>query len=181
MSTKQRGIGTNTYERILMGPGAVYTGADQASLLGATMGGNVMEITRTFRDIRPDGAQGPVKGFRSIKEVDAVLTVRLLEVTEQALVYALAGSSLSSNVITGGEIANSTYLAAVSIIAEMTGATTEGRGSIAIELSNVLVEGPMTINLPENGETAIELKFRAHYDVAALTTEPWKITFTHVA
>jgi hypothetical protein len=181
MSTKQRGIGTNTYQRILMGPGAVYTGVDQASLLGATMGGNVLEITRTFRDIRPDGAQGPVKGFRWIEEVDAVLTVRLVEITQQALVYALAGSSLSSEVITGGEIANATYLAAVSIIAEITGVDSGGNASVAAELSNVLVEGPLTINLPENGETAIELKFRAHYDVAALTTEPWKLTFTHPA
>ena len=180
--TRQEGITTNTYQRIIMGPGAVYTGISQATLLGATMGGNVMEINRTFRDIRPDGALGKVKNFRRLESVEAVLTVRLLEVTETAIIYALAGSSEAAGVITGGEIVNATYIDYVSIIAEITGITAVSElATVAIEITNALVEGPLTITLPESGETVIELKFNAHYDATTLTTEPWKITFTHAA
>jgi len=178
----QNGIATNTYQRVLMGPGAVYIGTSQGQLLGATKGGNMCEITRTFMDIRPDGAKGPVKNFRYLEGVDVVLTVRLMEVTEQNLVYAIAGSSLTTNVITGGEIDSDTYMAEVSIVAEVKGITAASEASaVTVTLTNCLAEGPVTIDLPDIGDSIIELKFRAHYDVATLTTEPWDITFTPVS
>jgi len=175
----QHGITTTTYQRILMGPGKVYIGTSLGQVLGATKGGNVMEINRTFRDIRPDGAKGKVKNFRYLENVEAMLTVRLMEVTEQNIVYALAGSSLLSHVITGGEIAAATYINEIAIVAEIKGitATTEST-AVTIVMTNCLVEGPLTMNLPESGDVEIELKFHAHFDPAALTTEPWNITFT---
>lgn len=175
MATKT-GVNANTEERILMGPGAVYI---NSVLLGATKGGNVLEINRTLMDIRPDGAKGPVKGFRKIEEVTAKLTVRLVEVTEEAIVYALAGSSISTHVVTGGEIDNDTYITEVSIDAEITGVTASTEmASVEVALSNCLVEGPFTIDMAESGETVIELVFTAHFDPSTLTTEPWSITFT---
>jgi len=178
----QNGIATNTYQRVLMGPGAVYVGTDQAALIGATKGGNMCEITRTFMDIRPDGAKGPVKNFRYLEGVDVVLTVRLMEVTEANVVYALAGSSLASHVITGGEIDSDTYISEVSIVAEIKGITADTESSaVTVTLTNCLAEGPVSIDLPDIGDSIIELKFRAHYDVATLTTEPWDITFTPVS
>lgn len=179
--TAKNGISSSTCERIVMGPGAVYIGTAGTQLLGATKGGNVMEINRTFRDIRPDGAKGKVKGFRYIESVEATLTVRLIEVTPQNLVYALAGSSLSNKVITGGEIASATYIDKIQIVAEVKGITANTEyNAVAVAITNALAEGPLTINLPEGGNTEIELKFHAHFDPAALTTEPWSITWTHV-
>jgi len=177
--TAQHGIDTNTYERIMMGPGAVYIGD---SILGATKGGNVFEINRVFRDIRPDGAKGKVKGFRYVESVEAILTVRLIEVDESIVTYALAGSSLDSHVITGGEIDNDTYISEVSITAEIKGVTeTTESSAITVTLTNALVEGPVTFNLPDTGEAVLELKFHAHFDPAALTTEPWDVTFSPVS
>jgi len=165
-----------------MGPGAVYIGADQAALLGATKGGNMLEIIRTFRDIRPDGALGKVKNYRKRENVEAILTVRLYEVQIGNVVYALAGSSNSEGVITGGEIVAATYISEVSIVAEMTGITEAVEySSVQIALTNCLVEGPFALNLPESGEAVLELKFHAHFDPAALTTEPWEITFVHAS
>jgi hypothetical protein len=178
----KHGITTNTYQRVLMGPGAVYAGVDQAALLGATRGGNVLEINRTFRDIRPDGAKGPVKNFRYLESVDATLTVRLMEITEANVVYALAGSSLATHIVTGGEIVAATYITEISICAEIKGITASTEMSeVRAALTNCLVDGPFTIDLPESGDAIIELRFRAHYDAAALTTEPWKLTFVAVA
>ena len=177
----QHGIATDTYQRIVMGPGAVYIGASQAALLGATKGGNVLEINRVIRDLRPDGALGKVKGFRRRESVEAILTVRLFEVTKGNVVYALAGASESESVITGGEIAAATYISEVSIVAEITGVEASEYASVIVALTNCLVEGPFTLTLPEVGESVLELKFHAHFDPAALTTEPWNITYVHYA
>uniref|UniRef100_A0A6M3INU7 Tail protein n=1 Tax=viral metagenome TaxID=1070528 RepID=A0A6M3INU7_9ZZZZ len=175
MATKT-GITSSTYERMVFGPGTVSI---DDVVIGATKGGNQLEIIRTFRDIRPDGAKGKVKNFRYLESVEAILTVRMLEVIEEYIVYALAGSSLSSHVITGGDIDADTYITAVQLDAEMKGVTAANENAeVEVELSNVLVEGPFVLNLPETGEAVIELKFHAHYSDADLATEPWAITFT---
>ena len=181
MATKH-GITTNSHQRILMGPGAVYIGTAGTQLLGATEGGNVLEINRTFMDIRPDGSKGRVKGYRYLESAEYKLTVRLMEVTEQNLTYALAGASLASHVISLGEISSTTYIDKITIAAEIKGVTASTEASeVKCEMTNCLVEGPLTINLPENGNSTIELVFQAHYDPAAMTTEPCSITFTPVS
>lgn len=175
----QHGIGSSTYERIVMGPGEVKI---NGTTIGATKGGNVLEINRIIRDIRPDGAKGKVKGFRYIESVEAKLTVNLLELQEDSVYYSLAGSSMAANVITGGEIVNGTYIGAVYLECEVKGVTaTTENNLITVELDNCLVEGPLTLTLPETGEIVTQLVFNAHYTAAALTTEPWKITFTPVS
>jgi hypothetical protein len=177
--SNQNGVGANTYQRIIMGPGEVKI---NAATIGATKGGNVLEINRTFRDIRPDGAMGKVKGFRYVESVEVKLTVNLLELKEDNLYYALAGSSLSSHVITGGEIVNGTYLGAVYLECEVKGVTaTSENNLLTVELDNCLVEGPLTLTLPESGEVVTQLVFVAHFSSSALTTEPWKLTYTPVS
>jgi len=185
--TAQYGVSTLTSQRIVMGPGKVYTGTSKANgCLGATMGGNILEINRVFRDIRPDGALGKVKGFRYLENAEYSLTVKLMELTEDIIYYALAGSSLAAHVISGGDIGQQTqgnvYIGEVQLDLEIKGttATTEAN-LVSIVLKNVLVEGPFTINAPEGGPATVELKFTAHYDASALTTEPFSITFTPVA
>ncbi len=182
MATKT-GISSNTNQRMVLGPGAVYLGAGLA-LLGATKGGNTLEINRVFKDIRPDGAKGKVKGFRLLESSEAILTVKLMEITEATVKYLLSGSSLTSHVITGGEIAAATYISQVSLAAEITGSTpTSEATAVNIVLTNCLVEGPFNLALPGDvsGEAVVEVKFHAHFDPAALTTEPWAITFVPAA
>ncbi len=180
--TVQHGVGTNSYQRVVMGPGKVYIGATKAVALGATMGGNVLEINRVFRDIRPDGARGKVKGFRYLESGEYTLTVRMLELTEDIVYYALAGSVLAAHVISGGEInqvGSNCYIAEVTLDLEIKGVTATTEATlVSIVLKNCLVEGPFTINAPESGPATIEMKFTAHYLATALTTEPFTITFT---
>ncbi len=184
--TAQHGISTNTAGRIVLGPGKVYIGASKAQALGATKGGNVLEINRVFKDIRPDGALGKVKNFRYLESGEYTLTVRMLELTEDIIYYALAGSSLAAHVITGGNInnavtANNVYIAEVAFDMEIKGDTVSSDASLmSIVLKNCIVEGPFTINAPESGEIVTELKFTAHFDPTTPTTEPFTITFTAV-
>jgi len=172
----QHGITSLTHERIVMGPGQVMVGT---TVLGATKGGNVLEINETIRDIRPDGSLGKMKGYRYLENGEYTLTTNLMEIDEDRLLYALAGASLSANVITLGDIAAATYLASVTLACEIKGVTATTEATlVTVTLTNCLVEGPVTLNLPESGETVLSMKFVAHWDPAALTTRPLSITFT---
>jgi hypothetical protein len=100
MAVAKHGVSSNTPDRLLIGPGAVYIDFydvdSPGTLLGATKGGSVLELNRTIRDIRPDGAKGKVKGFRRVEGVDATLKVNMLEFTAENLRRALAVDSYSS-------------------------------------------------------------------------------------
>lgn len=170
----QNSISSSTYERVMMGPGKVTI----SGMTWATKGGNILEINRVFRDIRPDGAKGKVKGFRYLESSEAIITVNLLEGVEEAIYYGLAGAAIAAHVISGGDIVAATYRT-VTFAMEIKGVTTTSENTLmTVTLTNCLAEGPVTFTLPDTGEVVLQLKFHAHYDSAALTTEPWSITFT---
>ena len=183
MTVAKHGVSTNTPDRILIDAGAVYYKATDdwsvgspGTLLGATKGGNVFEINRTIRRMDPDGAKGPVKGFRRLEEVVATLTVNLLELTLANLMQALPGSSESGGVITGAEIDDNDYIANVVIVGTMTGfdGTTK---PIICKLKNCLVDGPLSLPMNPKDEAVLVMVFTAHYLDSALDTEPWEITY----
>lgn len=183
MTVKKHGVSADTPDRILIDAGAVYfkatddwTVGSPGTLLGATKGGNVFEISRTIRRMDPDGAKGPVKGFRRIEEVIATLTVNLFEITEAQLLQALVGSSATSHVITGAEIDDADYIANVVIVGTITGfdGTT---APIICKLKNCLVDGPFSLGLSPKDEAVLTMVFTAHYLDSDLDTEPWEITY----
>ncbi|OPZ78848.1 MAG: hypothetical protein BWY79_00651 [Actinobacteria bacterium ADurb.Bin444] len=100
MAVATHGVTTDTANRLLKEAGVVYIGFydvdSPGTLLGATQGGNTFTVDRKLRDIRPDGARGPVKGCRRLEEIIATLEVNLLEVTAENLRNALAGSAYSA-------------------------------------------------------------------------------------
>jgi hypothetical protein len=180
MAVAKHGVTSNTPDRLLLDAGAIYTGftsvASPGTLLGATKGGAVFEVKRNIRDVRPDGAKGPVKGFRRIEDVVATLKVTLLEITEANLLLALPGAAAVSHVITGAEIDDSDYISKVALVATISGFDMTAK-PIILELSNVLVTSPLSIKTGPNDETTIELTFEAHYSDSDLDTEPWSITY----
>ncbi len=180
MAVKKHGVSTDTPDRILIDAGAVYTGwtsvGSPGTLLGATKGGNIFELNRTIRRMDPDGAKGPVKGFRRIEEVVATLTVNLMEITEANLLKALAGSSATDHVLTGAEIDDSDYISKVALVGTITGFDGTSAPIICV-LENVLVDGPLVMNLNPKDEAIIQLKFTAHYLDSDLDSEPWSITY----
>jgi len=180
MTVKKHGVSADTPDRILIDAGAVYTGWTDVdtpgTLLGATKGGNVFEVNRTIRKIEPDGAKGPVKGFRRIEEVVATLTVNLIEITEANLLKALAGSSATGHVITGAEIDDDDYISKVALVGTITGFNGTTKPIICV-LSNVLVDGPFSLALNPKDEAVLKLVFTAHYADSDLDTEPWSIEY----
>ena len=180
MTVAKHGVSTDTPDRILIDAGAVYTGWTDVNtpgtLLGATRGGNVFELARTIKRIDPDGARGPVKGFRRIEEVVATLTVNLIEITKANLLIAIAGSAAPAQVVTGAEIDDGDYISKVAIVGTITGFDGTTKPIICV-LENAMVDGPFTLGLNPKDEAVLVLKFTAHYLDSDLDAEPWSITY----
>jgi len=186
MAVQKHGVSADSQDRIIIDAGAVYFTAGAATagapagpgtLLGATRGGNVFEINRTIRDIRPDGSKGPVKGFRRVEEVVATLTVNLIEITEANLLQALAGSEASVHVITGNAILDADYIGSVAIVGTMTDPDFPGTTKpIICRLLNCLVTGPFSLSMSPKDEAVLTVVFTAHYAPTDLDAEPWNIT-----
>lgn len=104
MTVQKSGVTTDSADRILIDAGAIYINFydvdSPGTLLGATRGGNVVEINRTIRDLNPDGAKGKVKGFRRIESVEAKITANMMELTAETLKMALAGAVYASGTST---------------------------------------------------------------------------------
>lgn len=179
MTVAKHGVSSNTPGRMLLDAGVIYTGytsvGSPGTLLGATKDGAVFEVNRTFRDTRPDGSKGPVKGFRRIEECAATLTVNLLEITEANLLTALAGAAASSHVITGAEIDDADYISKVALLVPVSGFDPATK-PLELVLSNVLVDGPLSIEAKPQNEAVLKLVFKAHYAATDLAAEPWSIT-----
>src|SRR5574343_960850 len=166
MAVVKHGVSSSTPDRLVLDAGVIYTGytslASPGTLLGATKGGSVFEVNRTIRDLRPDGSKGPVKGFRRIEEVVATLTVTLMEITETNLLTALAGSAAADHVITGAEIDDSDYISKGALLVPVSGFDPTS-APLELVLSNVLVDGPLTIEAKPKDEAGSKLVFKAHY------------------
>ena len=181
MTVAKTGVSANTQKRIIIDAGAVYTGwtsvAVPGTLLGATRGGNVFEINRTIRRMDPDGAKGPVKGFRRLEEVMATLTVNLLEITEDNLELAL-NSAADAHVITGDEITDAKYISNVVLVGTVTDPDLPGTSKpIILKLDNCLCDGPLSLGLSPKDEAVLTMVFTAHFAAADLDTEPWSVEY----
>ena len=135
----------------------------------------MLEINREFEDLRPDGAKGPVKGFRRVKDVNAKLTVMQLEITEAVLLKMLPGASATSHVITGAEIDDDDYFN-LGYVLDHTGFVMTSN-PLEFKLSNCIAVGPFKMEAKNNEPVITEIVFEAHYADSDLATEPWEITY----
>ena len=168
------GVTCNTETRLIKGPGVVYANysADYGTgtLLGATRGGNDFNPGITLRDVEVDGVLGKVKGLVRKERVEPTLTVRLLEVTSDNLVMALAGAVSDGSSITGAPISDESYIDNITLVAE----NNDGQ-EIAYMVKNALATTINAIAHPDNGEAVLEVTFTGHFDCSALDEEPWEI------
>ena len=183
---RRHGVTSQTIERILLGPGAVFKDYDVATgtgtLLGATRGGNVFTVTRTTRRMEIDGAKGPVKGLSRIVEDYATLQTNLIEITKDTLIDALGGATATDFPDTTGqthdlivppaEFEVSAYVDNIAIVAEMKGKTNPA----VVLIKNALGDQGLTFTFPsDDDELVLQVTFTAHYDPDDLDTPPYEI------
>lgn len=179
------GVTSTTISNLLIGPGLVYKGfvnpATPGTLLGATLGGNEISIEREYHAPEIDGVLGALKGSqRVIKEVPKA-TVKLLEITKDNLMLALAGTSSTAygspqthDKITSNQsqqISTSAYTD-IAIVGEVQGKNQ----SIIFVIKNALPTDPITVPLGTGkDDVALQVTFTGHYDPASPTTAPYEI------
>ncbi len=104
MTVAKHGVTSSSPGRILIDAGAVYLYFydvnSPGTLLGATKGGNSFDLNRTVRRIDPDGARGPIRGFRRIEDVVVAIKANLLEMTAENIRRSVCGAAYLSGTST---------------------------------------------------------------------------------
>lgn len=169
------GLTADTKDRMIFGAGEVFANYDEytaeGTSLGVTRGESEVNLNQEERNTQFNGVLGPVKGLVWKNKVAPTLTVRLLEVTAENLMRAIAGAvqDEDGNII-GGDIGDESYLTNIALVAE----GSEGSDFIVI-LYNVLATSMSPIRFPDKAEAVLEVVFSAHYDPATPDEDPWKI------
>lgn len=183
----QRGISTETANRLLINEGVVYLNYGQPGerILGATRGGTEFSIEQDVQDPDIDGKKGPLKGTRRVVESIATLSCELLEITRENFMLAIAGSTST----TGGvapddydsvrrtrELLDADYSENITVIGELS----TGQAVIVL-LYNALNTEAIKLAQEDRNEATLPVVFTAHYDPADMGTEPWEIRFPKAA
>ena len=173
------GVNANTTKNLMIGPGAVFKGFSDpnsfGTLLGATSGGNTINLETEWHVPEIDGTIGPLKGGRWLTAANATLEANLLEMTKENLLNKLPSFTESSynadyaKIGHEGVIATTSY-DTIAIVGEITGKDLP----VIFVLENATVTNAAEIPLG-NGQEDVVLTttFEGHYDPA----EPTKIPF----
>lgn len=178
MGLMKNGVTPDTMKRLLLDSGVVYVDKDEGTerILGATRGGNKLEITGDIRQMPFDGVPGDVKGDKRWTGRSVKLSVNLVEFSTENLEIALPGfdsvAGSTHDVLTcDRNIADGDYLTNVTLVLEKKG-TTE---LWYVKLFNPLVTSGFSLDAKEKDEGVMTIEFVAHMDLDDLETLPVEI------
>ena len=179
MSIMKTGITPDTYERLLLDQGLVYVdyGESTQRLVGATSGGNKIDISREIRQMKFDGAPGDVKGDKRVVGVTAKLTVNISEFSTENILMANPGASKTTGsthdaIAVARNIQEGDYFKNVALVLAKAG-TDE---LFVYKLSNALALNGFSLDAKEKAEGVATIEFTGHYAPNAFTVEPWSIS-----
>lgn len=156
-------IKAENIEDVIIDAGMVYLnyGEEEEKLLAPCKGDNTFSVDSEIREIEANGLRGKTKGLRRKIREDASITVNLMDISLDNLKTALAGSTLSLEVLSHGwDIAEADYLKNVTVLGE----TLDGEYK-KFTIFNALSDEPIEVVLGEDNETAIAVKFSAHHNL----------------
>jgi len=181
--TRQHGIVSDTYDKLLLDSGAVFTDfvsfASPGTLLGATRGGSVFKRVPKYAITKYEGIPGQVKGEKHLTGVEASLEVTMIAFDEGNLALAIPNSAVSSLDANHYEITEETWDAAavhsltnVALIAQLSGSSK----AVAIILDNPIAEKDLNFSFKDKSEASSKWIFSAYYDEAVnFDSPPWRI------
>lgn len=155
---------TQQIQNIMLDTGVVYVdyGESGQRVLAPTRGGNSFVVEQDVRTIERDGALGKEKGLRRVILENAMLTVRVMDMSIANLQMALRGATATSTKVTStltGSIADTEYLTNITWI----GTDMEGKNKI-ITLYNAMSDNGLSIDFADKDEAVIEIVFSGHRD-----------------
>jgi len=153
-------------ENIQIDYGIVYVnyGAVGEAQLAPTRGGGTVTITKNIRDIEFDGRKGKTKGMQVVDEVNAMLSVPLMDTSMDSLAKAMPWATYAANKLSVksanlGVIADSAYLTNITLFAKVIGG-----GYKKITLYSAMNESDFSLAAVPKDEGVIQLEVYAHWD-----------------
>lgn len=181
--TRRHGIQSDTYDKLLLDSGAVYTDfvsvGSPGTLLGATRGGAVFKRVPKYKDTPYEGVPGSVVGQKHLTGVRITLEVNIISFDEDNLALAIPNSDVSAPAGGYVTIDEDTWDASavhtldnVAILAQLSGESTP----VVIVLDNPICEKDLTLTFKDKAETSSKWTFTAFYkESAGFDSPPWRI------
>lgn len=183
MLKMRSGVKTGTSKNLMIGPGVAYVGfqspTNLGKMLGATKGGNNVNIAQEWHESEIDGVLGPVKGARWLVGETVEVETNLLEITRENLELALPGcvvdsSDIDYDVISQTDDISKAEYMDVAIVGEISGK----QEPVIFVIKNALAVDPVELPLGTGkDDVVLKVKFRGHYTEEEPTTPPYEIYY----
>ncbi len=184
----KHGVTKNTAENILLGAGTIHKNLtfDTSSkkwtgdIIGATSGGNSVEIKGELKDIEIDGALVKVKGLAMVQGGTATMETNFAELSSDILKMAMI-AELGTSDATGydlfvpkAHIEEGDYVKNFGFV----GKTADGKKDIIVVFDNALCTSGLKLEGKNKENSVIKLTMEAYAEVDGdLDTIPVKIYY----
>ncbi len=132
--------------------------------LAPTRGGGTFTVTKNIREIEFDGRKGKTKGAQVVDEINAMLSVPLLDTSMENLALAMPWATYSDGKLSAkssnlGVIQDSAYLSNITMFAKVVGG-----GYKKITLYEAMTENDFSLAAAPKAEGVVTLEVHAHWD-----------------
>jgi len=172
-----RELTTEQVENIQIDYGLVYINFGEVGerKLGPSKGGATFNATKTLRDIEFDGRKGKSKSLQHVDEINAMLSVSILDTSMDNLALAMPYANYAADVLTCkssniGIVPDGAYLTNVVMFAKLISG-----GYKKITIFNAMTENDFSLSAVAKGEGLIALEIHAHWDVTDDDVDLYKI------
>jgi len=181
--TRQHGIESDTYDKLLLDSGVVYTDfvspAVPGTLLGATRGGNVFKRTPQYKETPYEGIPGQVKGEKHLVKVITTLEVNMISFDTANLILSVPNSSFTTYDGNYDQLMETEWdaeavhtLNNIALFAELSGAAIP----VIIIIDNPICEKELSFSFKDKSEAVSKWTFSAFYDeTVGFDSPPWRI------
>ena len=164
-------------ENIQIDYGIVFVnyGETEERQLAPTRGGGTFTVTKNIRDIEFDGRKGKTKGAQVADEINAMLSVPLLNISMENLALAMPWATYSDGKLSAkssnlGVIQDSAYLSNITMFAKVVGG-----GYKKITLYEAMTENDFSLAAAPKAEGVVTLEVHAHWDAEDDTADLYDI------
>ena len=153
-------------ENIQIDYGLVYVNYGEVGekQLAPTRGGGTFTVTKNIREIEHDGRKGKTKGMQVVDEINAMLSIPLLDTSMENLALAMPWATYSDGKLSAkssnlGVIQDSAYLSNITMFAKVVGG-----GYKKITLYEAMTENDFSLAAAPKAEGVVTLEVHAHWD-----------------
>lgn len=167
----KHGVTSETPQNILLGAGTIHkdlqwkTNKFEGAIIGATSGGNSLEIKGEVKDIEIDGAHVKVKGLAVMQGGTAKMEVNFAEVNEDVIKYGMIASKSTSSDATDYDlfepkatIEEGDYIQNLGFV----GKTADGKKDIIVIFENGLCTSGLKLEGKDKENAVIKLEIEAY-------------------